>query len=104
MPRHLLLPCAETCLTVEASAVAIGTVNTINGFEHFRPPVTAKWAEHVFGPSFLRSSDSVPIENTLLSGSVPEHRATQDPADVDGEVGFSGQVESSKEDLKFKCG
>src|SRR6266481_93142 len=68
MPRHLLLPCAETCLTVEASAVAIGTVDTINGFEHFRPPVTAKWAEHVIGPPLFGFSNSVPMEKTLAGG------------------------------------
>src|SRR5258708_39004145 len=52
IPRHLLFPCAKACLAVEAAAVTISAVASKDGFEHFRPPVAAKWTKHI-GSSFL---------------------------------------------------
>lgn len=53
MPRHLLLAGAETCLAVKAPAITISAMASVNGFEDFRPPVAAKWAEHVFDPALF---------------------------------------------------
>src|SRR5258708_25438724 len=52
IPRHLLFPCAKACLAVEAAAVTINALASKDGFQHFRPPVAAQMAKHIWASFF----------------------------------------------------